>query len=131
MSVQEVYENTHIDPWFLENIRELSDFEHRIAAAAKQRLIRKPGTSASAEALARERDFLYEAKQLGFSDLQIAYLALRGKPHAVYGVGNSRSPLRAWSEARLQIGGYLRRRVRGEYTVLLFDLRALFHARRE
>ncbi len=96
MSVQEVYENTHIDPWFLENIRELSDFEHRIAAAAKQRLIRKPGTSASAEALARERDFLYEAKQLGFSDLQIAYLASAG----------SRTRFTEWEirDRRLELG---------------------------
>jgi carbamoyl-phosphate synthase large subunit len=79
MSVQEVFENTKIDPWFLENIREICDFEHRIAAAGKRKRIRKPGATASPKALAEERKFLLQAKQLGFSDHQIAYLASSGK----------------------------------------------------
>jgi carbamoyl-phosphate synthase large subunit len=79
MSVEEVYQNTHIDPWFLENIRELCDFEHRIAGAGREKLIRKPGTKVSAEEQERERAFLLEAKQLGFSDKQIAFLASSGR----------------------------------------------------
>ncbi|MCX7625946.1 MAG: carbamoyl-phosphate synthase large subunit, partial [Candidatus Sumerlaeaceae bacterium] len=79
MSVEEVYENTHIDPWFLENIREICDFEHRIAAAGREKLIRKPGAKCSAAERERERAFLLEAKQLGFSDKQIAFLASSGR----------------------------------------------------
>ncbi len=79
MSVEEVYQNTHIDPWFLENIREICDFEHRIAAAGREKLIKKPGAKCSAAEAQRERAFLLEAKQLGFSDKQIAFLASTGK----------------------------------------------------
>lgn len=74
LSVEEVYRNTGVDPWFLENIRELCDFEHRIAAAGRSKLIKKPGMKSSASERERERALLLEAKQLGFSDVQIAHL---------------------------------------------------------
>ncbi len=79
MSVEEVFEKTHIDPWFLENIREICDFEHRIAAAGRSKLIRKPGAKCSHAEKERERAFLLEAKQMGFSDRQIAFLASSGR----------------------------------------------------
>ena len=79
MSVEEVYRNTGVDPWFLENIREICDLEHRIAAAARQKLIRKPGAKTSAAEREAERAFLLEVKQAGFSDKQIAFLASTGK----------------------------------------------------
>ena len=46
MSVPDVYENTKIDPWFLENIRDICDFEHRLAAACADGVILKPGAPA-------------------------------------------------------------------------------------
>lgn len=75
MSIPEVFENTHVDPWFLENITEIADFEHELAAAGEQKLIRPPGKSRTRKkADSPERDLLMRAKQLGFSDQQIAFL---------------------------------------------------------
>lgn len=48
-SVDKLYELTKIDPWFLENLKEIVEFENKISL-----------------------DNLLEAKQLGFSDSQIA-----------------------------------------------------------
>jgi carbamoyl-phosphate synthase large subunit len=79
MSVEEVFEKTAIDPWFLEHIREICDFEHRIAAAGRAKLIHKPGARCTAAEKSREREFLLEAKQMGFSDNQIAFLASSGR----------------------------------------------------
>jgi carbamoyl-phosphate synthase large subunit len=56
-SVQEVADASYIDPWFLENIRELIDFESELRGAR---------LSAS---------LLREAKRLGYSDRQIAHAA--------------------------------------------------------
>ncbi len=56
-STQEIYDATHIDPWFLENIRELVDFESELGGA----LLTK--------------ELLLEAKQLGYADRQIAFAA--------------------------------------------------------
>ncbi len=53
-STSDIYEATGIDPWFLENIRELSEFESELGGA----LI--------------TRELLREAKQKGYSDKQIA-----------------------------------------------------------
>ncbi|HED66636.1 MAG TPA: carbamoyl-phosphate synthase large subunit [Planctomycetes bacterium] len=52
-SVDEVHETSGIDPWFLENIRELVDFETELQGATP------------------DRDLLLEAKRLGYSDRQI------------------------------------------------------------
>jgi carbamoyl-phosphate synthase large subunit len=56
-STDEIHDATAIDPWFLENIRELVDFERELA-----------GALLSKQLLAR-------AKQLGYSDRQIAVAA--------------------------------------------------------
>jgi len=53
-STADIYEASGIDPWFLENIRELVEFESELGGA----LI--------------TRDLLLEAKRLGYSDRQIA-----------------------------------------------------------
>ena len=53
----EIQSLTRIDPWFLENIREVVEFEREIAAAA-----------------ATDPDVLRRAKQLGFADRRIAEL---------------------------------------------------------
>jgi len=53
-SVEEVHEATLIDPWFLENIRELVDFESEFK--------RRP----------MDRELMLAAKKLGYSDRQIA-----------------------------------------------------------
>ncbi|KKL84940.1 hypothetical protein LCGC14_1959700, partial [marine sediment metagenome] len=58
ISVSEIYEITHIDPWFIENIMEIVEFEGRLS-----------GPVASL-GLA----LLREAKEMGFSDRRIAEL---------------------------------------------------------
>ncbi len=68
MSVEDVAEITHIDPWFLDNIAEIIEFEHQLTEIGELE-------KASAE-------LLREAKQLGFSDVQLGH-ALQAKPHQV------------------------------------------------
>jgi carbamoyl-phosphate synthase large subunit len=63
MSTQELHALSSIDPWFLENIREIVEFESEIAAA---------GLS--------DADVLRRAKQMGFADRRIAELC--GKTEA-------------------------------------------------
>jgi carbamoyl-phosphate synthase large subunit len=53
----EIHSLTHIDPWFLENIREVIEFEREIHASA-----------------ATDPEVLRRAKQLGFADRRIAEL---------------------------------------------------------
>jgi carbamoyl-phosphate synthase large subunit len=59
-SVQQVHEATNIDPWFLDQLCQLVDFERQLTAYA------------DLESLPRE--LLFEAKQLGYSDAQLANL---------------------------------------------------------
>ena len=63
-STDEIHDASKIDPWFLENMRELVEFEQELSGS----LLTK--------------DLLYEAKQLGYSDKQIA-LAVGTTPEAV------------------------------------------------
>ena len=102
MSVDEVFEITKIDRWFLENTRDICDFEHRIAAAGATKLIQPPGSpatakpgSAAAARIARERELLMDAKQQGFSDFQIAHL-----------ISTKRKPVTEWDvrARRLELG---------------------------
>ena len=61
-SVDEIYNLTRIDPWFLENIRQIVELEKRIKSELK---------------LSQEEssvDLLKKAKEFGFSDLQLARL---------------------------------------------------------
>jgi carbamoyl-phosphate synthase large subunit len=57
MGVEKIYQLTGIDPWFLENLKELIEFE--------ERLKRNRGRKLSGE-------LLRQAKKLGFSDRQLA-----------------------------------------------------------
>ncbi len=59
MSVEEIFDLTWIDPWFLNNIREIIEMEE---------VIRKTGTKAL------EMEVLRSAKEYGFSDKRIASL---------------------------------------------------------
>lgn len=58
MSVDEIYELSHIDPWFLDQLKQLVDFEATLLSY--KRLEDMP------------REVLFEAKQLGYSDPQLA-----------------------------------------------------------
>ncbi len=67
-SVEQVHEMTHIDPWFLQNLKELVDFEERLNAAG------------SLDKL--DPALLRQAKEWGYSDVQIATVT-RSTPAAV------------------------------------------------
>ncbi len=78
MSVQEIYEYSKIDPWFLNNIRQIVEFEENLRAQSTQ--FRAPGSSKGTKnrehgALAREQAaLLREAKAYGFSDRRLSGL---------------------------------------------------------
>jgi carbamoyl-phosphate synthase large subunit len=59
MTVKRIYELSSIDPWFLQNFKQLVDKGEEIRARGFARL---------------DHDFLYEVKQHGFSDVQLAHL---------------------------------------------------------
>ncbi len=59
MSTQEIYNLSKIDPWFIENIRELVNFEKELEGKS---LVSVPA------------DKLKQAKQLGYSDIQLAHI---------------------------------------------------------
>ena len=60
MSIQEAYELTHVDPWFLDNILQIIEEENRIKGQGARVL--------------EDKASLYQAKQFGFSDRQLAYI---------------------------------------------------------
>ena len=60
MTTDEIHTRTNIDPWFLDNIREIIDVEEKLRAC--------PGLEAASD------DLLWLAKQHGFSDRQLAFL---------------------------------------------------------
>jgi carbamoyl-phosphate synthase large subunit len=60
LSVEDIYQRTKIDRWFLNNIREIIAMEDRLRAC--------PNLDAA------DDDLLWDAKQYGFSDRQLAHL---------------------------------------------------------
>jgi carbamoyl-phosphate synthase large subunit len=77
MSVDEIYELTWIDPWFLNNIRQIVDFEKKIQDSRFK--IQEKNNFRTSE-LPSFRSVLRAAKEYGFSDRRIAKLA--GKTEA-------------------------------------------------
>ena len=67
-----IHELTHIDPWFLAQFKELTDFETRVLDLEKtEPKFTDPACSAS-EKSADYANLLVEGKQLGYSDVQFA-----------------------------------------------------------
>lgn len=62
-SVKEIYELTKIDPWFLEKVKNIVEFEERLKEIAKRCKIEDV-----------PKEILIEAKKLGFSDKQLAFI---------------------------------------------------------
>ncbi|MEW6419302.1 MAG: carbamoyl-phosphate synthase large subunit [Nitrospirota bacterium] len=92
MSIQEIYELTWIDPWFLQNIKQIVDTEDKIRDYASG--IKKKESLSLAPFLI-PKELLMDIKGLGFSDRRIAellnveeadirHLRRQYKLHAVY-----------------------------------------------
>jgi carbamoyl-phosphate synthase large subunit len=63
LSTEELYAITRIDPWFLDNVKQIVEFEHLARAATVENEGRLPA------------DVLREAKRRGFSDVRLAQLS--------------------------------------------------------
>ena len=80
MGVEEAAELSKIDPWFLQNIKEIVEVEGEITACVQSR---KPGCSRGGEhrlppsigEFPVTPELLARAKRYGFSDIQLGYLA--------------------------------------------------------
>ncbi len=92
MSIQDIYELTWIDPWFLQNIKQITDMEEKIQEYGKGIKIE---SSLSFAPYLIPKDLFIEAKGFGFSDRRIAellkveetdirHLRQQQKTHAVY-----------------------------------------------
>jgi carbamoyl-phosphate synthase large subunit len=69
MSIQDIYELTWIDPWFLENIKQIIDMEEKIKVQSSS------ATADKVQSLSPELiEMMKEAKSYGFSDRRIAQL---------------------------------------------------------
>jgi carbamoyl-phosphate synthase large subunit len=68
MNVQEIYELTWIDPWFLQNIKQIIDIEKRFKVESSK--FKGDHTKTDPELI----DMLTDAKRNGFSDRRIAQL---------------------------------------------------------
>ncbi|MBI5847767.1 MAG: carbamoyl-phosphate synthase large subunit [Nitrospirae bacterium] len=62
MTVQEIYEHSMIDPWFLNNLREIIEFEEEMKR------------SAISDQLSAKADLVRQAKEYGFSDKRLGQL---------------------------------------------------------
>jgi carbamoyl-phosphate synthase large subunit len=67
-TIEEVHELTKIDLWFLDNLKEIVEGEHRLRGKQLETL---------------SRDELYSAKQMGFSDLRLSALLKTSKDEAL------------------------------------------------
>src|SRR5690606_36323859 len=70
-TMEEVYEATKVNRWFLQNIFEISEFEHALADAAAEGVFSKSG---DVDPNGRERRMMMHAKQLGFADKQLGVI---------------------------------------------------------
>ena len=73
-SVEEIFELTKIDRWFLENMRQIVAGEAAMRSPVEKqtRSLLSPWKSGSTAGLLEDREALVRAKKLGFSDVQIA-----------------------------------------------------------
>ncbi|HSW44089.1 MAG TPA: carbamoyl-phosphate synthase large subunit [Phycisphaerae bacterium] len=83
-TTEQVFELSRIDPWFLDNIKELVEFEEElIAAAEKLKDFAHPPTDKSG--VCPFRELLKQAKEWGYSDVQLAHV-----------FGRKSSEIRGW-----------------------------------
>ena len=72
-SVEEIFELTKIDRWFLENMRQIVEAEAAMRSPVEKqsRSLLSPWKTQTATGVLEDREALVKAKKLGFSDVQI------------------------------------------------------------
>ena len=71
-SVEKIYELTNIDPWFLTQMKELTDFEQQLVDIEKTEPRFADPACAESEKCAAYSGLIVRAKSLGYSDTQMA-----------------------------------------------------------
>ena len=91
MSIEEIHAYTHIDPFFLYNLKEIVDFERELSVISHQSSVKRVLVAATAPLVTENREprtenyfhetdgtttkkLLHQAKQFGFSDRQLGDL---------------------------------------------------------
>jgi len=81
-TTEELYRLTGIDPWFLDNIKQIIDYEDVVRDVAVQHAMRRREDAPVAEAehaLLLPADVLHAAKRMGFADVRLAQLTGHGE----------------------------------------------------
>ncbi len=81
-TLDQIYDLTKIDKWFLAQMKELIDFEDELVAEAPNICLLADGTwpGDTGETERSVRSVLTKAKQLGYSDIQVASACTASKP---------------------------------------------------
>ena len=92
LPTEELFALTKIDPWFLDQIREIVEFEDRLKEAGQKSKVKSQKSSdlRGSDVETVEADLLWEAKQLGFSDERIGQL-----------IGVNQQAIRRWRTGEL------------------------------
>ena len=92
LTTEELFALTKIDPWFLDQIREIVVFEDRLKEAGQKSKVKSQKSSGLGPSDLRtlDADLLWEAKQLGFSDERIGQL-----------IGVNQQEVRRWRTSEL------------------------------
>jgi carbamoyl-phosphate synthase large subunit len=72
MGIDEIYELSKIDRWFLDNIGQIVELENQMSDIGRQ--MSEEGINLFSDLCPLSSEILLKAKQYGFSDIQLAYL---------------------------------------------------------
>ena len=135
MSIDEIFDLTKIDRWFLRNIEQIvraqeeieqSAMEsHRLRVLTEHQAVGIRPPIRSRPAFSRTADRLLRAKKMGFSDTQLGHL------NSLKADGVRAARKRMSDPADLSAGRYLRSGVRSLHALLLFHLRRRERAARK
>ncbi len=71
MDIRTIHEYTRIDPWFLNNLKQIIEFEEQLKAQSSKFKVQ---SSDKSRTLQEQAALLRQAKEYGFSDRRLAQL---------------------------------------------------------